>query len=254
MLCICRRYSSTRKWPLLAAFDPAARGSIPVERFKDAAERYGYIVCGSNNSQNGPLTPSAEAAKAMLGDVAARFAIDDRRVYLTGFSGGARAATAIAVWLTGQIAGVFGCGAGLAIGIEPTSSLPFVFYGTVGNEDFNYAEMKQLDRRFQAVGIAHHVEVFEGGHGWAPADACARAIEWIELQAMKSGRRSRDEAFIDRALKSATDSASADESAGRAPEACAGYTQISGDLGLRTWPVQKSSLAWDSKQVNTYQS
>ena len=165
-------YSSTRKWPLLAAFDPGARGNIPVERFKEAAERYGYIMCGSNNSRNGPLPPSAEAAKAMLGDVAARFAIDDKRVYLTGFSGGARAATAIAVWLKEQVVGVIGCGAGLAGGIEPTSSLPFVYYGTVGNEDFNYAEMKQLDRRLQSAGVAHRVEVFEGGHGWAPAEAC----------------------------------------------------------------------------------
>src|SRR5215510_2236266 len=38
-------YSSSRTWPLLAAFDPGARGKVPVERFKEAAERYGYIVC-----------------------------------------------------------------------------------------------------------------------------------------------------------------------------------------------------------------
>ncbi|HSE36945.1 MAG TPA: hypothetical protein VLG74_06545, partial [Blastocatellia bacterium] len=96
-------YSPTRKWALLAAFDPVARGNIPVERFKEAAERYGYIVCGSNNSRNGPLQPSADAAKAMIVDVAARFAIDEKRVYLTGFSGGARAATALAVWLKDNV-------------------------------------------------------------------------------------------------------------------------------------------------------
>ncbi len=245
-------YSSTRKWPLLAAFDPAARGNFPVERFKEAAERYGYIVCGSNNSQNGPIAPSAEAAKAMLVDVAARFAIDDRRVYLTGFSGGARAATAIAVWLTGQVAGVIGCGAGLAVGIEPTSSLPFVYYGTVGDEDFNYPEMKQLDRKLQSVGIAHRVEVFEGGHSWAPADSCVRAIEWMELQAMKFGRRSRDDAFIDREFKSAEKRASSYESSGRALEAYAAYTEIASDFtGLRdvTEFEKKGALLKDSKLV-----
>src|SRR5262245_57020288 len=61
-------YSTSRKWPLIAAFDPGARGNVPVEQFKDASERYGYIVCGSNNSRNGPLQPSSEAAKAMLED------------------------------------------------------------------------------------------------------------------------------------------------------------------------------------------
>ena len=245
-------YSPTRKWPLLAAFDPGARGIAPVESFKEAAERYGYIVCGSNNSRNGPMAPSAEAANAMLGDVADRFAIDDKRVYLTGFSGGARAATAIALRLTGQVAGVIGCGAGLAAGIEPSSSLPFVYYGTVGNEDFNYVEMKQLDRALQSAGAAHHVEVFEGGHGWAPSDACVRALEWLELQAMKSGRRSRDDSFIDRLFKSAQDSASANESAGRAYEAYVGYSGIAVDFkGLRdiTAFEKKAALLKDSKTV-----
>jgi predicted esterase len=227
-------YSPTGRWALLAAFDPVARGNVPVERFKEAAERYGYIVCGSNNSRNGPLQPSAEAAQSMLVDVAARFSIDDRRVYLTGFSGGARAATAIAVWLKEKVAGVIGCGAGLAAGIEPSSSLPFVFYGTVGAEDFNYPEMKQLDRKLQSAGIAHRIEVFEGGHGWAPPDSCVRALEWMELQAMKSGRRTRDDRFIDRLYKSAQDNAAKEESAGRVLDAYIGYVGIAADFkGLR---------------------
>ncbi len=245
-------YSATRKWPLLAAFDPGARGNAPVESFKEAAERYGYIVCGSNNSRNGPFTSSAEAAKAMLGDIAARFSIDDKRVYLTGFSGGARAATTIAVRLRGQVAGVIGCGAGLAVGIEPSSSLPFVYYGTVGNEDFNYAEMKQLDRALESAGVAHHIEVFEGAHGWAPADVCGRAIEWMELQAMKSGRRSRDDLFIDRLFNSAQDSAGANESDGRAYEAYTCYGAIAADFkGLRDITVfeKKAAGLKDSKSV-----
>jgi predicted esterase len=227
-------YSSTRKWALLAAFDPGARGNIPVERFKDAAERYGYIVCGSNNSRNGPLQPSAEAAKAILGDAGARFAIDDKRVYLTGFSGGARAATSIAVWLTGQVAGVIGCGAGFSEAINANSSLPFVYYGTVGTDDFNYPEMKQLDRTLEQARVVHHVAVFDGGHDWAPGDECVRAIEWIELQAMKSGRRSLDDSFVDRLFTAAQNRAIAHESAGRAFEAYLEYAAIAADFdGLR---------------------
>ena len=245
-------YSPTRKWALLAAFDPGARGNIPVERFKEAAERYGYIVCGSNNSRNGPLPPSAEAAKAMLGDVAARFAIDDKRVYLTGFSGGARAATAIAVWLTGQVAGVIGCGAGFSEAINANSSLPFVYYGTVGTDDFNYPEMKQLDRTLEQARVVHHVAVFEGGHDWAPTDECVRAIEWIELQAMKSGRRSRDDSFVDCIFTTAQNRAIAHESAGRVFEAYLEYAAIAADFnGLRDIAglEKKAASLKDSKAV-----
>ncbi len=246
------RYTSERKWPLLAAFDPAARGKAPVERFKEAAERYGYIICGSNNSRNGPIQPSAEAAKAMLADVAARFSIDSKQVYAAGFSGGARAATTIAVWLSGQIAGVIGCGAGLAVGLEPKSSLPFIFYGTVGTEDFNYPELKQLDRALQSAGVVHRVEVFEGGHDWAPPDVCARAIEWLELQAMKSGRRARDDEFINRMFNAAQARAAGFESSGRSYEAFLAYASIASDFsGLKdvVEAQTKSEALKDSKGV-----
>ena len=245
-------YSPSRKWALLAAFDPGARGGVPVERFKEAAERYGYIVCGSNNSRNGPLQPSATAAQTMLSDVSARFSIDEKQIYLTGFSGGARAATAIAVWLNEHVAGVIGCGAGFAQGIEPAPSRPFLFYGIVGNEDFNYAEMKQLDRKLQSAGVTHRIDVFEGGHSWPPADVAVRAIEWVELQAMKSGRRSRDESFIDRIFKTALDSASAYESAGRPLEAYFIYLAIASDFkGFRdvSDSEKKVSLLKDSKTI-----
>ncbi len=46
-------YAPNKKWPIVYAFDPAARGRMPVELMKDAAEKYGYIVVGSNNSRNG---------------------------------------------------------------------------------------------------------------------------------------------------------------------------------------------------------
>ena len=46
-------YTPSRSWPVIFAFDPGGRGRVPVERYQAAAERYGYIVVGSNNSRNG---------------------------------------------------------------------------------------------------------------------------------------------------------------------------------------------------------
>lgn len=245
-------YSSARRWPLIAAFDPGARGNLPVEHFREAAERYGFIVCGSNNSRNGPMPPTGEAAKAMLGDVVARFSIDDKRVYLTGFSGGARAATTLAVFFKGQIAGVIGCGAGFAEGLRVNSSLPFIYYGTVGTDDFNYPEMRQLDRTLEQAPIVHHVVVFEGGHEWAPSEVCVGAIEWIELQAMKSGRRARDNSFVDRLFAAAQRRAISCESSGRTFEAYQEYAAIAADFnGLKdiAEAETKSASLRDSKAV-----
>ena len=246
------KYSPDRNWPLIAAFDPGARGSLPVERFKEAAERYGFIVCGSNNSRNGPMRGSADAAQAMLADVTARLAIDEKRVYLTGFSGGARAATALAVWLSGHVAGVIGCGAGFVEGVNPSSTLGYVYYGTVGTEDFNYPEMKRLDRQLEQARVTHHIEVFDGGHDWAPSDVCLGAVEWIELQAMKTGRRARDEAFIDRLFASAEETASKSETAGDVYEAYLTYVNIAADFKDLKATVEiekKVAILKDSKAV-----
>ncbi len=85
-------YVPNKKWPIVYAFDPDARGEIPVKLMQDAAEHFGYIVVGSNNSRNGSWKMETEAAQAMWNDTHARFAIDDRRIYFAGFSGGARVA------------------------------------------------------------------------------------------------------------------------------------------------------------------
>ena len=51
---------------------------------------YGYVVAGSNNSRNDAYPRSIEAADAMMRDASRRFSLDLRRLYVTGFSGGAR--------------------------------------------------------------------------------------------------------------------------------------------------------------------
>jgi len=74
-------YTPEKTWPILYAFDPGANGKTPLEHFKDAAEKYGYIVVCSNNSKNGPWGVVFKAAEAVWNDTNARFSIDPRRVY-----------------------------------------------------------------------------------------------------------------------------------------------------------------------------
>jgi len=184
-------YTPSRQWSVILAFDGGARGRVPVERYQQAAEKYGYIVAGSLNSRNGPWEVSMKAAKAMTTDVKARFSIDPKRVYTAGMSGGARVAMKIALE-SRQIAGVFASSAGFPD--EFIARLPFPVFGSAGTDDFNHMEMYQLDRRMTS---AHRVLYFEGGHTWLPAELAMQGVEWMELQAMKSGLRPRDTALLD---------------------------------------------------------
>lgn len=184
-------YKPSRQWSVILAFDPQARGRVPVERYQQAAEKYGYIVAGSLNSRNGPWEPAMNAAKVMTADVKARFSIDPKRVYTAGMSGGARVAMKIALE-SRQIAGVFASSAGFPDQFIPHP--PFAVFGSAGTDDFNHLEMYQLDRRMTSP---HRVLYFEGGHTWLPAEMALQAVEWMELQAMKSGLRQRDAALLD---------------------------------------------------------
>ena len=213
------RYTRDRAWPILYAFDARARGLVPVERFRDAAERYGYIVAGSNNSRNGPVAIADEALRAMLADTSARFSIDARRLYFTGFSGGARVAVLAALAVSQRAAGVIGCAGGFPIGLQPAASIPFAYLGTAGVDDFNYTEMRRLDDTLGKLGIPHRLEVFDGGHAWPSPEICTRAIEWMEIQAVRTKAGPRDEGLIDRVLARAAAEAAAEEQAGRPVEA-----------------------------------
>jgi predicted esterase len=189
-------YTADRRWSVIFAFHPGARGPLMVEKFRAAAEAYGYVVAASNNSRNGAADGSAAAAQAMSADVGRRFSIDPQRVYLAGMSGGARVATAVALANT-LIAGVIASSAGFP-DAKPRAKVPFAVYGTAGTEDFNYMEMRLLDRRLSSP---HFLAVFRGGHTLPPDDVALDAVEWLEVQAMQSGRRSRDEGLAARVLE-----------------------------------------------------
>ena len=186
-------YSRARHWNILIGFHPGGRGRAIVEKYRAAAEQYGYIVVASNNSRNGPWSVSAAAIKALFPDIDARFAIDPQRIYLTGHSGGARVAMQVAL-ANKAIAGVIASSAGYPDS-QPRSKVSFPVFGTAGTEDFNYIEMRMLDRK---LTTPHRLAIFPGGHTLPPDDVALEAIEWMELQAMKLGRRSPDPALVAR--------------------------------------------------------
>lgn len=195
-------YTPERRWPILYCFDPIARGAVPVERFKAAAERYGWVVVGSNNSRNGPLHLSLAAGAAVWEDTHARLAIDDRRVYTAGFSGGARVATLVAYGCDGCVAGVIACGAGFPSTHNPVEKpLPnpirFAFFGAIGVDDYNFPELVAVDEALDRSGVDHVVRRFGGAHEWLPSDLCVTAVEWMELHAMRSGARPKEAAMLE---------------------------------------------------------
>jgi predicted esterase len=208
-------YSPQKRWPILYLLDTDGRGRRAAERFAAGAARFGYVVASSNNSRaNVPGDPNVPALSAMWDDTHARLALDPRRAYLSGFSGTARFSTSAARRVGGQVAGVIGCGAGFPSVEPPARGLPFVYYGLVGDRDFNYNEMMELREALRSLDVAHAFFVFPGGHEWPPPEAAARALAWMELRALKGGLRPDDPALVETLLAERRAEARAQDVAG----------------------------------------
>jgi tetratricopeptide (TPR) repeat protein len=223
-------YDTKHKFPILYCFDPQARGPVPVARFKDAAEKYGYIVVGSNNSRNGPNLPLTEIVRDLWADTHARFSIDDARVYLAGMSGGARVAISVGFWLKDRVAGVIACSAGFPTEIPPTTARSFVLFATAGTDDFNNPEMQSLARRIEGSTPPSRLVVFDGGHTWLPAELALTAVAWLEIQAMRSGIRDRDPALINAIFDQALARARSSEAASDSYQAYLQYLALAQDF------------------------
>ena len=218
-----------KRWPILYLFDARARGAKAARLFADAAGREGFLLASSNNTESdGPLDPNVTALRALWRDTHARLAIDDRRVYAGGFSGGARVATLMATTAPGTIAGVIGCGAGFDRPIR--AKPPFAYFGAVGDRDFNFDEMRQVDETLARLKAPHHVEVFAGEHGWPPPDVCALALEWMQLQAGIAGKRPPDPELAARLRDTFAQRAEALEREGRTMSAIVEYERAISDF------------------------
>jgi predicted esterase len=172
--------------PALFIMDNRGRGRVAADVFRPAAERYGWILVSSNHtsSDEGP-EPTFDALRAMWTDAHDRWAIDTNRLYIAGISGTARTATWIASQLKGSVAGVIGAAAGLSPGMTPADLSPFLYFGTAGDEDYNYWEMRTLERDAAALNLHARVEFFSGPHSWMPPAVATAAVEWLEIKAMQ---------------------------------------------------------------------
>jgi len=176
-------YKPDRKWPVIFAFDPHGDGHLPIRKMRDPASQLGFILIASENFRNG-VTNVAGIAGVMFEDAMARYSIDQKRVYLAGFSGGARAAGSLA--LSGKgIRGIILSGAGQS-GFGPANkNAGLVVYGIAGLGDFNRSEIQNMDKELATLQIPHSISFFIGKHEWPPEDEFDQALLWLQIQAMR---------------------------------------------------------------------
>ena len=193
-------YAPAKAWPIIYFFDPGGRGRRPLELYKDVAEKYGFVIVGSNNSRN--FSPDqSKSVNAMWLDTHLHLALDEHRIYTSGFSGGARVAGAMALGCPQcRIAGVIAQGAGYPNN-RREADVKLLYYFAIGDQDFNWPEVVTIRRERDDAGLPYRVRVFPGTHQWAPAAVFEDAVQWLNLKAMQAGDLPQDGPLINRMLR-----------------------------------------------------
>ncbi len=198
-------YQPGTEYPVLFFFDAHKRGKLPVKKYKALADKYDYILAGSYNSTNGQSQLEMERAiRMMMVDVLNRFSIDPERIYTGGFSGGARVAAYVALFKR-KVAGTVGCAAGFPQMIRQPNT-GFAYIALVGDKDFNYLELKNLDRSLEGSGIRHFLRVFDGKHDWPPEEIMEEAFLFFQFEAMRKQQLKIDKKLIKRFAEQNNDS------------------------------------------------
>jgi len=171
-------------FPLIIAFDPHGAGSLPIERYKSLAERFGYLMVGSNDIKNGlPVDTTQKIIRTLVQEIVTTYPVDTGRVYLMGFSGGARVASLTGLYFL-KVRGVIGCGAGFS-GNGYAPPFQFDYYGMAGWGDFNVGELLSLEKPLREAGFRHHIATWPGIHEWPPEEEMEKAFLWISTNAMR---------------------------------------------------------------------
>lgn len=176
--------SAAQSLPVIYFFDPHGDGTLPLQQYKALADAYHFILIGSNNSKNGNGWGDAENIWGILSnDSQERIPIDKNRIYLCGFSGGAKVATYIALHHP-EIKGVIANGAGLN-DITQAGNFNFSFTAIAGEGDMNMTDLVSINSTLDKTQTNHRIIFFDGIHEWAPESTMNTAFIGFQLDAMR---------------------------------------------------------------------
>lgn len=181
-----KSYEPSQPTPIIFIFEPMARGRTGIDPFIATADTYGYLLVCSNNTKNGPFEQNYPIIDRLFAKVFTSLKLDPKRVYTSGFSGGGRLASSIAL-KTNQIQGVVSCGAAFTVnsgGLPTTQS--FSYATIIGAQDMNYYELTFTHKYLTKTKLPYEVFTPDMNHRWPTRDQILMAFDWMQLEAYKN--------------------------------------------------------------------
>ena len=188
-----KNYNNKNKFPIFIIFDPHASGELPIKLYKSYADKFGYILVASNDSNNGTdYLRINNIINSLLDDVLSRLSIDKNRIYTMGFSGGARVASLMA-FNKYLVKGCVLCGGGLMQNMQLNHKISILSF--VGNTDFNLNELLELNKNIPD-SINSHLIIYNGKHQWPDSITIEDAFYWTIFNEIRDKSRDLDKNII----------------------------------------------------------
>jgi poly(3-hydroxybutyrate) depolymerase len=187
--------------PLVLILDPQGEGRLPVRKYRELAEKFGFVIAASNNFRNQVRWEETNSIiEQMAGDLMERLSPDQNNIHIMGFSGGARAAHSFGMQHS-YIRSIICCGAVVpAVSVVPRTGTSMLL--VTGNHDFNYREICRYDMvEFAAYPIRHSLLRFEGKHEWPQEAAAEDIFLWLRLNEMRKDPKLKNETLVASKLK-----------------------------------------------------
>lgn len=196
-------YDPSATWPVIFAMDMQGRGKQLIHMFREVAEKEGYIIAASNNTQDSlSIVQNTLIASRMFNTIYSLFPIHKQRSYTAGFGNGAKFASIIPSVIR-PIEGVISIGSGIPYKELIDPKKPFQFVGIVGRSDFNFVDLSDeqnssaTTKRYRDQWILNsYLLVFNGETEWPDNSYLERAVEILTLKSMNKKNIPKDSTYI----------------------------------------------------------
>jgi predicted esterase len=178
----------TKKHPWVLALSPGGNGREMFPVWKEACDKYQWILIGSNDSSNNQsfdyswyfINETIKLAKE-------QYPVDPERMYVAGMSGGGMMAHYVSHKAPNLVRGIIvnTCMSHVNSQFEnrgyfkePYPENKYAVF-LASPTDFRYDEMKEDKSFLEKLGWKTKWIEFEGGHAYAPAQCYLEAVEWL---------------------------------------------------------------------------
>ena len=157
-----------KRLPVLILLDAHGNTAPALKQYTALADKYNTALAGFNAAENNiPFENIWKSFKPWLHELFRKAPVDSTKVFIAGFSGGARVATLIENNMDG-IAATALCGAGPAnLNSWTGKTAPVMMFAGTG--DFNYIEINNIYANPE-IKRPHSLHIFKGTHQWPPTE------------------------------------------------------------------------------------